>query len=155
MIIIIIRIIIIIITYLLHMVFLGAKMILKILLIATCGILSALAVGGKTGAKEGYKISRSALDALRRVRSTLGKNTPYSVVTRTWGRTLEGFCLPAVVCFDPIGQMGTSCWCTQCNSELKRDTNTDSWTTVHSACMDSNPLTCYSASTTFAPTSNA
>ena len=109
------------------MVLLGAKMILKILLIATCGILSVLAVGGKTGAKEGYKISPSGLDALRRVRSTLGKNTPYPVVTRTWGRNLESFCLPAVVCFDPIGQMGTSCWCTQCNSELKRDTNTDSW----------------------------
>ena len=102
-------------------------MILKILLFATCGILSVLAVGGKTGAKEGYKISPSGLDALRRVRSTLGKNTPYPVVTRTWGRNLESFCLPAVVCFDPIGQMGTSCWCTQCNSELKRDTNTDSW----------------------------
>ena len=79
------------------------------------------------GAKEGYKISPSGLDALRRVRSTLGKNTPYPVVTRTWGRNLESFCLPAVVCFDPISQMGTSCWCTQCNSELKRDTNTDSW----------------------------
>ena len=128
LIIIIIKIIIITyILYLLHMVFLDAKMILKILLIATCGILSVLAVGGKTGAKEGYKISTSGLDALRRVRSTLGKNTPYPVVTRTWGRNLESFCLPAVACFDPIGQMGTSCWCTQCNSELKGDTNTDSW----------------------------
>ena len=67
-------------------------MILKILLFATCGILSVLAVGGKTGAKEGYKISPSGLDALRRVRSTLGKNTPYPVVTRTWGRNLESFC---------------------------------------------------------------
>ena len=46
-------------------------MILKILLFATCGILSVLAVGGKTGAKEGYKVSPSGLDALRRVRSTL------------------------------------------------------------------------------------
>ena len=103
-------------------------MILKILLLATCGILSVLAVGGKTGAKEGYKISPSGLDALRHVRSTYyGKNTPYPMVARTCGRNLESFCLPTVVCFDPIGQMGTSCWCTQCNSEPKRDTNIDSW----------------------------
>ena len=109
------------------MVFLSDKMILKILLLATYGILPVLAVGGKSAAKEGYKISQSGLDALRRVCSTFGKNNPYPVVTRTWGRNLESFCLSSVVCFDPIGQMGTSCWCTQCNNELKRDTNIDSW----------------------------
>ena len=70
-------------------------MILKILLFATCGILSVLAVGGKTGAKEGYKISPSGLDALRRVRSTLGKNTPYR---DTYMGTQLGEFLPSGCC---------------------------------------------------------
>ena len=110
------------------MVFLGAKMIPKILLLATRGILSVLAVEGKTAALGGYKISPSGLDALRRVRSTFGKNTSYAVVTRKWGRNFLGtFCLPSVVCLDPMGQIGTSCWCTQCSNGLKRDTNIDSW----------------------------
>ena len=106
---------------------LGTKRIIKIVLLAICDVFAVLTVGGKSRAKEGYKIRPSGLGALCHVRGAHGKDTPYLVATRTHGRNSESLCLPSIVCFHSIGQLGRACSCVQCNNELKRDTNVYSW----------------------------
>ena len=38
--------------------------------------------------------------------------------------------LPSIICYDPIGKLGTSCWCTECNTEMESKPKEGGWSST-------------------------
>ena len=77
--------------------------------------------------KAGLQLTDAALECLRKARSALATAGTEPFPTRSWGPNIESYLLPSIICYDPIGQLGTSCWCTQCNAEMERRPKESGW----------------------------
>ena len=77
--------------------------------------------------KAGLQLTDAALECLRKARSALATAGPEPFPTRSWGPNIESYLLPSIICYDPIGQLGTSCWCTQCKAEMERRPKESGW----------------------------
>ena len=77
--------------------------------------------------KAGLQLTDVALECLRKAGSALATDGPEPFPTRSLGPNIESYLLPSIICYDPIGQLGTSCWCTECNAEMERRPKDSGW----------------------------
>ena len=77
--------------------------------------------------KAGLQPTVALLECLRKARSHLATPGPEPFPTRSWGPNTESYLLSSIICYDPISQLGTSCWCTEWNAEMQRRPKKSGW----------------------------
>ena len=80
--------------------------------------------------KAGLQLTDASLECLRKARSHMATAGPEPFPTRSWGPNIESYLLPSIIFYDPIGQLGTSCWCTECNTEMEPRPKESCWSSM-------------------------
>ena len=78
----------------------------------------------------GLQLTEASLECLRKARSHPATAGPEPFPTRSWGLNTESYLLPSIICYDPIGQLGTLCWCTECNIEMEHRPKEFGWSSA-------------------------